>query len=182
MSDRTTGLVHGAEDAGMRRKATGFTRAGSAAPSLAATGIAAGTVILTLDGALPVDFIEAGDRIITRDGMRIVRAVTVHRYSGPAIRIAAGALGHERPEQDLILPAETPILIRDWRAEALFGAREVVVPVERLADGESVAPVAVLSLRLYELRFDSPQVIYAEGLEIACAALGAADEPRLAAE
>ena len=112
----------------------------------------------------------------------IVRAVTVHRYSGPAIRIAAGALGHERPEQDLILPAETPILIRDWRAEALFGAREVVVPVERLADGESVAPVAVLSLRLYELRFDSPQVIYAEGLEIACAALGAADEPRLAAE
>ena len=180
MSDRTTGLVHGAQDAGMRRKATGSTMTGPAMSAVA--GIAAGTVILTLDGALPVDFIEAGDRIITREGMRVVRAVTVHRYSGPAIRIAAGALGHERPEQDLVLPAETPVLIRDWRAEALFGARQAVVPVERLADGDSLVPVAALSLRLYDLRFDTAQVIYAEGLEIACAASGAADEARLAAE
>ncbi|MCB2124280.1 MAG: Hint domain-containing protein [Rhodobacteraceae bacterium] len=146
------------------------------------TGIAAGTVVLTLDGALPVDFIEPGDRIITREGMRVVREVRVTRYSGPAIRIAAAALGRDRPEQDLILPAETPVLVRDWRAEALFGARSAVVPVERLADGEFIAPVAALSLRLYDLRFDSPQVVYAEGLEIACPALGAADATRLAAE
>ncbi len=177
MSDRTTGLVHGAEDAGIRRKTAGSGMAG-----FTVTGIAAGTVVLTLDGALPVDFIEAGDRIITREGMRVVRAVAVHRYSGPAIRIAAGALGQERPEQDLILPAETPVLIRDWRAQALFGARQVVVPVERLADGESVVAVAALSLRLYDLKFDTAQVIYAEGLEIACAAAGAAEEARLAAE
>jgi len=171
MSDRTTGLVHGAKDAGMRRKVT-------SAPA----GIAAGTVVLTLDGALPVDFIEPGDRIITRDGMRVVREVTVHRYSGPAIRIAAGALGHDRPEQDLVLPAETPVLVRDWRAEALFGARQAVVPVERLADGEFIATVTALSLRLYDLRFDTAQVIYAEGLEISCAAVGATQDARLAAE
>jgi hypothetical protein len=164
--------VHGAEDAGMRQVASGNST----------TGIAAGTVVLTLDGALPVDFIEPGDRIITREGMRVVREVRVTRYSGPAIRIAAAALGRDRPEQDLILPAETPVLVRDWRAEALFGARSAVVPVERLADGEFIAPVAALSLRLYDLRFDSPQVVYAEGLEIACPALGAADATRLAAE
>lgn len=172
MSQKTTGLVHGAEDAGMRQMAAGSST----------TGIAAGTVVLTLDGALPVDFIEPGDRIITREGMRVVREVRVARYSGPAIRIAAGALGHDRPEQDLILPAETPVLVRDWRAEALFGLRQAVVPVERLADGEFIAPITALSLRLYDLRFDSPQVIYAEGLEIACPELGAADGARLAAE
>lgn len=172
MSQKTTGLVHGAEDAGMRQTAA----EGSA------TGIASGTVVLTLDGAIPVDFIEPGDRIITRDGMRVVRAVRVSRYSGPAIRIAAGALGHSRPDQDLILPAETPVLVRDWRAGALFGARQAVVPVERLTDGEFIAPVTALSLRLYELRFDSAEVIYAEGLEIACPALAGADELRFAAE
>lgn len=172
MSDGTTGHVQGAECAGSRRAAAGR----------AVAGIAAGTVVLTLDGALPVDFIEPGDRIITREGMRIVRTVTVHRYSGPAIRIAAGALGRDRPEQDLVLPAETPVLIRDWRAWALFGARAATVPVERLADGALIGPVAALSLRLYDLRFDTAQVIYAEGLEIACSAIGATQTVRLAAE
>lgn len=165
MPDRTMGLVRGANGAAMRRKATGVTPA----------GIAAGTVVLTCEGALPVDFIEPGDRIITRAGMRIVREVTVHRFSGPAVRITAGALGHDRPEQDLVLPAETPVLIRDWRAEAMFGARQVVIPVKRLADGEIIAPVTALSLRLYDLRFDTAQVIHAEGLEIACAAVGAGE-------
>ena len=42
MSQKTTGLVHGAEDAGMRQVASGNST----------TGIAAGTVVLTLDGAL----------------------------------------------------------------------------------------------------------------------------------
>ena len=143
-------------------------------------GIAAGTVVLTLDGALPVDFLSPGDRIITREGMRVLRNVTVHRYSGPAIRIAEGALGHDRPEQALVLPESTMILVRDWRAEALFGARQAVVPISRLADGEFIAPTSVLSMRLYELQFDTPQVVYAEGLEIACEAVVA--ETRIAAE
>lgn len=172
MSQKTTGLLHGAEDVGMRQIAA----EGSA------TGIAAGTRVLTLDGALPVDFIEPGDRIITRNGMRVVRAVRVSRYSGPAFRIAAGALGHSRPDQNLILPAETPVLVRDWRAGALFGARQAVVPVERLVDGEFIAPVTTLCLRLHEIRFDSAEVIYAEGLEIACPAMDGAAELTLAAE
>ncbi|WP_347313090.1 Hint domain-containing protein [Defluviimonas sp. SAOS-178_SWC] len=144
-------------------------------------GIAAGTVILTLDGALPVEFLNPGDRIITREGMRVVREVRVSRYSGAAIRVSAGALGHDRPEQDLVLPEETPILIRDWRAEALFGTAQALVPIARIADGEFIAPASVLSMRLYDLRFDTPQVVYAEGLELACEAVEVADA-KIAAE
>ena len=114
--------------------------------------------------------------------MRIVREVTVHRYSGEAIEIRAGALGQDRPEQDLVLPSQTPVLIRDWRAEALFGQAETLVPVERLADGDYIVATTALSMRLYRLRFDTPQVIYAEGLEIACGAVAEARELRLAAE
>jgi hypothetical protein len=145
-------------------------------------GIAAGTVILTLDGALPVDFLSPGDRIITREGMRVLRKVSVHRYSGPAIRVAEGALGHDRPEQALVLPEDTMILIRDWRAEALFGKAQALVPMSRLADGEFIAPTDVLSMRLYDLQFDTPQIVYAEGLELACDAVEATEATRIAAE
>lgn len=155
---------------------------GAATAEAGFAGIAAGTAILTLDGALPVDFIEPGDRIVTRSGMRVVREVAVRRWSGPAMRIAAGALGEGRPEQDLILPAATPVLLRDGWARLPDGARQAVVPLGRLADGARIAPVTALSLRLYDLRFDRAETVYAEGLEIACPSVAAADEARLAAE
>lgn len=136
-----------------------------------ARGIASGTVVATMDGYLPVDFLEPGERVVTRSGMRVLRAVIVHRYSGAAVRIAAFALGHDRPDQDLTLPADTPILLRDWRAGAVYGEDQAMVPVSRLVDGEFVAETEVRSLRLYELLFDAPEVIYAEGVELCCDAV-----------
>ena len=38
-----------------------------------ATGLAPGTIIFTLEGALPVEYLSPGDRIITRAGMRVLR-------------------------------------------------------------------------------------------------------------
>lgn len=131
-------------------------------------GIASGTVLATLDGYLPVDFLEPGDRVVTREGMRILRAVRVHRYSGRAVTITASALGHDRPEHDLTLPAETRVMLRDWRAGALYGSDQAMVPVSRLVDGEYIAATEVKSMRLYELTFDAPQVVYAEGVELCC--------------
>jgi Hint domain len=136
-------------------------------------GIASGTVVATADGFLPVDFLAPGDRVVTRDGMRVVRAVRVSRYSGPAVTIRASALGHDRPDQDLTLPADTLVYLRDWRAGAIFGQAEALVPVARLVDGEFIAEEQVLGLRLYDLVFDAPQIVYAEGVELYCDALWA---------
>ncbi len=138
--------------------------AGTEAPR----GIATGTVVATLEGFLPVDFLQPGDRVVTRSGMRVLREVRVHRYSGPAVRIAATALGHDRPEQDLTLPAATQILIRDWRAGAILGQDQAAMPALRLVDGEFITLTRVRSLRLFELRFDRPEVVYAEGVELIC--------------
>ena len=44
-------------------------------------GIAPGTIIHTLDGSLPVEYLSPGDRIITRAGMRVLRAITRHEGS-----------------------------------------------------------------------------------------------------
>ena len=131
-------------------------------------GIASGTVVATLDGYLPVDFLAPGDRIVTRDGMRVIRAIHMQRFTGRAVRISASALGHDRPEQDLTLPCDTLVLLRDWRAQAIYGQDQALVPVERLVDGEYVVHEKVTGMRLYELLFDAPQIVYAEGVELFC--------------
>jgi hypothetical protein len=40
-------------------------------------GLAPGTIVFTLDGALPVEVLVPGDRIVTRSGARVLKEVTV---------------------------------------------------------------------------------------------------------
>ncbi|MBU2935504.1 MULTISPECIES: Hint domain-containing protein [Pacificibacter] len=40
-------------------------------------GILRGTHVLTADGTLPVEYLEAGDRIVTRAGMRTLRRLDI---------------------------------------------------------------------------------------------------------
>ena len=40
-------------------------------------GLLAGTQVRTLDGLIPVEFLEPGDRIVTRDGARQLMAISV---------------------------------------------------------------------------------------------------------
>lgn len=130
-------------------------------------GLAAGTAVLTLDGDLPVEFLSPGDRVITRDsGGAVLRDVRVRHVRCRAMAVSAGSLGHNRPEEDMILPAAQRILVRDWRAEALFGAKQALVPVSRLADGQYVRDLGQTDMILHELVFDGPHVIYAGGMEL----------------
>lgn len=134
-------------------------------------GLAAGTRVMTMDGEIPVEYLEAGDRIITRDaGVCRLRAVTVRLADSLAmIRIAADSLGTGRPGEDVLLAPGQCVLLRDWRAKALYGQAQAMVPVARLVDGQYVSRVSMKSVRLYELEFDSCHVIYACGLELASA-------------
>lgn len=137
-------------------------------------GIMAGTQVRTLDGALPVEYLEPGDRIVTRAGARRLVAVSVmQRRMAAVVRIRATTLGHDRPEQDLRLAPGQPVLIRDWRARALYGADVAAIPAARLADGEFIVTEVLRQVRLFTLRFAEDEVIYAEGLEIACPAMDA---------
>ena len=135
--------------------------------------LVAGTVVLTLDGALPVEFLNPGDRVITRDsGAATLRAVRCARKRSATVEITAGSLGSTRPDRDAVLPTDQEILIRDWRAGALFGASQALVPASRLVDGEFIRDLGVVEMDLVELVFDTPHILYADGLEVASAALG----------
>lgn len=137
-----------------------------------ALGLLAGTQVRTLDGLMPVDYLEPGDRIVTRDGARRLVAVSVrNRRMAAVVRIRATTLGHDRPEQDLLLAPGQPVMIRDWRALALYGADAAAIPASRLADGEFIVTEVLRQVRLYTLHFAGEEVIYADGLEIACPAV-----------
>jgi hypothetical protein len=131
----------------------------------------AGTMVRTLDGLIPVEFLTPGDRIVTRAGARRLTSVSVVvRKQVDLVRVKASTMGHDRPDQDLLLSPGQPVLIRDWRAQALYGLPVAAIPVSRLADGEFVCVESHRNARLFTLRFDEDEVIYAEGLELACPA------------
>jgi len=136
-------------------------------------GIAAGTVILTRDGEIPVDWLMAGERVITRDtGLATLLAVESRVVPRAGlVRVKAGALGEGRPGHDLLLAAGQPVLLRGWRARAMFGLPQVQVPVAALVEGEGIAAVAAGGeTRLFTLILAEPHVVYADGVELVAAA------------
>ncbi len=147
--------------------AAGRVTAGTRMPTC---GLAAGTPVLTLMGAMPVEFLAPGDRVITRAGARIVTAVEIAVVKdAPMIRVSEGVLGKDRPQADMLVTPSQPILIRDWRARALTGVDQAVMTAERLVDGDYIRPETVAEARIVTLRFAEAQVIYAAGLELGCA-------------
>lgn len=133
-----------------------------------AEGLAGGTPVMTLRGAVEVQDLVPGDRIITRDrGLCDLRAISHRDTAEGLVEVAPGALGQDRPDAPVILPETQPVLVRDWRAQARFGAPQAVVPVARLVDGAGITRLrADASVRLYTLLFDAPHVIYAAGIEV----------------
>ncbi|MGR3502892.1 Hint domain-containing protein [Pseudaestuariivita sp.] len=133
------------------------------------SGIAMGTSVLTRDGALPVEYLGLGDSLITRDaGFVPITAITAEHSTVRMVRIAAGSLGHTRPDEDMMVPWDQEILIRDWRARALYGTDSAMVPAHRLIDGSFVTDAGLQEVTVYQLHCDAAHVMYAGGLELAC--------------
>ncbi len=138
-------------------------------------GMVAGTRIRTLEGLLPVEYLEPGDRIVTRSGARRLLAVSVVvRRAQDVVRIRAATLGHDRPESDLRVGPAQGVVVRDWRAQALYGSDMAAIPAARLADGEFVVRERQTVVRLFTLRFAEDEIIWGDGLELACPAMAPA--------
>ncbi|PVA09809.1 hypothetical protein DC366_11865 [Pelagivirga sediminicola] len=135
-------------------------------------GVLSGSIVLTLDGEMPVEHLLPGDRVITRDsGVAVLSSVHRHQLRTRAVRVMAGSLGDTRPDRDVLLPEDQQILIRDWRAQALFGRRQMAARIGALVDGEFITSEGVQTMVLHELRFDAPHVVYIDGLEMVAPAI-----------
>ncbi len=134
-------------------------------------GIAQGTMVLTLDGPLPVEMLAPGDRIVTRAGAGRLTSIQVTQLAqARMVRIAPDVLGLGRPEGEVLVAADQPLLIRDWRAQVLYGAAQALVPAARLADGQYIRVEQMTDIRIFTLHLQGAAVIYVGGLELACEA------------
>ena len=148
------------------------TRAKEQTVQVALQAMLVGTPVLTLEGELPVEFLSPGDRILTRSGARRLKQVEVTVVQNArVVRVAHGTLGVDRPSEDVTVSAGQEILVRDWRAKALFGAPQAMIAAARLVDGEYIRAEVVAEARFFSLSFEDDAVIYAGGLELACPAL-----------
>ncbi|WP_406649776.1 Hint domain-containing protein [Aliisedimentitalea scapharcae] len=149
-------------------------RSPSAPVQPAITGFLTGTIILTQRGEVAVEDLVAGDKIISRDaGLVLLRGISSTTSRVRTVRVAAGSLGDTRPEEDMDLPADHRILVRDWRAKAVFGASQAMAAIGDLIDGEFITDLGEMDRCLFQLHFDSPHIVYAGGLEVECGPLPA---------
>lgn len=132
---------------------------------------AAGSRIVTDRGAVAVEDLCLGDRVLTRDhGYRPIRWIGAREFSDlqlvefPELRpiaIAAGALDGVLPLSTLTVSPQHRILMRD--VEALAGDREILVPAIALTDREGISQAVAGGVIYYHLMFDAHEVICSEG-------------------
>lgn len=134
------------------------------------TGLLTGALLLTLDGEMPVEFLSVGDKLITRDtGISKVLHIQRTTRAVHTIALSAGSLGHTRPEHDALLAGDQMLLIRDWRARALFSSERALVAARTLVDGEFINDLGMQEHTLYQVFCDGPHILYCDGLELSTA-------------
>jgi len=107
---------------------------------------APGTLIDTERGRVAVEDLRPGDRVLTRDhGFQPLVWCARRDLPGALpvelapVRIAAGALGADLPERDLVVSPRHRMLVTGARAQLLFGAREVLVAAADLVGLPGIA-------------------------------------------
>ncbi|MGB7318273.1 MAG: Hint domain-containing protein [Planktotalea sp.] len=135
-----------------------------------------GTMIETPDGARLVEDLREGDRLQTRDsGAQDIQWIGARRMTGARlfampqlrpIRIRAGALGVEKPDQEFLVSPNHRMLVRGVIARDLFNTSEVLVAAKDLVNGSTVTiDTQVKEVCYIHLMLPSHQIIIANGVE-----------------
>lgn len=133
-----------------------------------------GTLIDTPAGPRLIEELASGDLVLTCDhgakpvcwiGRRCLSGadLAAHPHLAP-VRIAAGALGGDCPNADLVVSPQHRVLVRSAIAQRMFGAVEVLVAAKQLCGLPGIAPVAAPGDVTYlHLLFDDHELIVSNG-------------------
>jgi Hint domain-containing protein len=135
-----------------------------------------GTWIETPDGPRQIQDLREGDQVTTKDsGAQDIHWVGSRRMTGARlfamprlrpVRIAAGALGVERPDQELLVSPEHRMLIKGDVARDLFNTPEVLVAAKDLINGSNITvDLKVRHVTYVHLLLPRHEVIRANGIE-----------------
>ena len=132
-----------------------------------------GTLIATPKGEIPVEQLEVGDRVITRDnGVQRIAWVGRKALNGPVLRrqpvlnpvlIRKGALGMGLPERDMMVSPNHRMLAASDQAALYFEEREVLVAAKDLCHFDGVDQVDVSAVEYVHIMFERHEVILGDG-------------------
>jgi len=136
---------------------------------------AAGTLISTPFGEIPVESLKVGDLVQTKDdGLQKIRWTGSQRLPltrgkvncSTPVRFAANSFGDAVPNNNLVVSPQHRILVDGGMAELLFGEAEVLVPAKHLVNEKNITYACDLDSVLYvHIMFDKHQIITSNGLK-----------------
>ena len=132
-----------------------------------------GTRIDTARGEVPVEEIVVGDLVLTRDnGYRPIRwvgrrdlsaAELVVRPELCPVLIRAGALGHNEPNQDMMVSPQHRFLFAGGWIELLTGESEVLVAALHLTGRLGIERLTARPVSYIHLLFDAHEIVLSDG-------------------
>ncbi len=146
----------------MSQLETGRARVNRAGQPISMSGLGLGTTLMTADGEMPVEFLIPGDRIVTHDKglVRLEKIEAREVAARDVVRVSPGFLSPEIAARDIEISAHQRLLVRDWRAKAMFGKAQALVPASKLVDGAYMARLAgARPVRLFRLAFDTREYL-----------------------
>ena len=134
-----------------------------------------GTRILTPDGGQLIEDLRPGDMVQTKDnGAQQIQWVGSRMMTGARlfampqlrpIRFRPGALGIDRPEEELLVSPAHRMLIEGDVAQDLFNTREVLVTARELVNGGTISiDLTARNVRYIHLLLDQHQILFANGV------------------
>ncbi|TDL76573.1 Hint domain-containing protein [Palleronia sediminis] len=126
---------------------------------------ASGTRITTAEGAVAIEDLRTGDRVLTRDaGFQSIRWIGRTRVPADGhlapIRFAQGAIGNTRA---LRVSPQHRILLAHRQLGLYFDEAEVLVPARMLVNGRTITVDPGGEVEYHHMLFDDHQIVFAEG-------------------
>jgi hypothetical protein len=125
-----------------------------------------GTQIETPYGPRPIESLEPGDLILTRDhgpqplvwvGSRTVCGLAEHA----PVEFAPGSIGNDAA---LRVSPQHRMLVDDFRAAIYFGDEEIIVAADFLVNDDTITRAPVQSVTYYHLLLEEHQLVMASGV------------------
>ena len=154
---------------------TGGVYEGPGAPDPGVVCFTAGSRIATAGGTRPIEALQIGDLVHTKDhGLQPLRWIgrravsLVEQMATPAFRpvlIKKSAREENIPRQDMRVSQQHRLLIDSPQSALLFGPDPVLCPAIALVNGQSISVVPPLEPVVYiHLLFDAHEILWVDGL------------------
>lgn len=132
-------------------------------------GIGAGTLIDTSEGHVPIDWLVAGDKIMTRDHgyqpLLWIGQIDPVELPMPCVKIKTNAVGEGLPNYATTVTANQHIILRGPKIELHFATNEAFASADQMSVWHGLARIAPGETpALFGLLFARYEVISANGL------------------